>query len=159
MAKTTYRGAVEVSEDIDMDRMLARLPIEFRNKAAQKAIKENVKEVARVYRSTAARGKTGNLKRSITHRVIPYQGKTVWFGLAGTIKPTGNHHHLVELGHKVFRRGPKGDSAKEKNLKPLTGKSRIEGKYDLAKAIDTTRTARDKKVLASLEKSIKEAGG
>ena len=159
MSTIKYRGVVEVSEDIDMDKMLAKLPLEMRNKAAQDAVREDVKFVAKAWRARVGKGKTGNLKKSITHRVVAYQDNRLWFGLAGTIKPTGNHMHLIDLGHKVFARGPIGDSAAKKRISPLTGSATVEGKGDLLKTINATKGTRDKRIMESLAKSIKKVGG
>lgn len=156
---TKKHGVVEISEDIDMDGMLARLPLEMRNKAARKAVKKNVDVVTKAYKARVTIGETGNLKKSIRTIVRDYRQKTIWYGLAGATKPTGNHMHLVEQGHDVFARGPIGDSAKNKNIAPQSGKARVEGKFDLVRAIDTTKTQRDKAVIESLADSIKKAGG
>ena len=158
MKKSQY-GRITISEDVDLDGMLAQLPIELRNKGASKAVRAATKVVSTAYKGRVARGKTGNLKRSIGQRVKTYQGGRVWVGIAGARRPTGNHAHLIELGHKVNRRGTKTDSAKWKRLAPLSGSARVEGKFDLVAAIDTTTSQQDNAVIDSLVESIKEAKG
>jgi len=159
MPKETFRGAVQVTTDVDMDKLLAKLPQDLRRKAARDAVKANVMAVARDYKGRIPRGPTGNLKNSVKWKVIEYRSGTIWYGLAGHIKPTGNHAHLINLGHNVYSRGPKNESLAKREVRPKSGTARVAGKRYLHKAIISTRKKRDKIVVDSLKKSIEKAGG
>lgn len=66
--------------------------------------------------------------------------------------PAGAHQHLVQLGHKVYRRGPKGQSARGKQLPPLSGKAYVQGKSFMQPAIDSTARQVEKFVDTEINK-------
>jgi len=160
------KGVVTISESIDIEGLLEQIPrtledgsVGTREGGMTKGIKAATTIVQVAYKARVPVGKTKNLKRSIITNVKAYQNGKVWFGIAGARHGIGNHMHLLERGHEIRRRGKKGESAKDQNLQPLTGKTKTEGRHDLLKAIDTTQTAQDHAFVGAIVQAIIDAGG
>ena len=159
-------GAVKISESIDIEGLLAQIPRVLQKESVgdrEAALKKGVRAAANIvradYRKRVPKGKTGNLKKSIITKVIPYRDGSLWFGIAGPQWGIGNHAHLIERGHKVYARGPIGNSAHKLNIQPLTGSARTEARNDLLKAVDSTATRQDAAFVNAIVKEIKKAGG
>ena len=131
------------------DKLLARLPVAVRGKAARSATRASARVVANQYRKNLPRtneNKTKHLADLVKVRVVEYEatGRTV--AVAGTEWAGGQHAHLVEEGHDMWLWG-----------RETTAK--VEGKHYMLKAIEQTKPQAEAAFEKRLALEIKKVGG
>lgn len=160
--KTNGNAKVEISTDMDLDKLLAELDMDIQRKTARKAIKAAANIGNKDYKSRVP-VKTGALRDSIKTggKVIVKKLRGFGYqGFVGATYPEGSHAHLIDLGHKVVPRGLKGGpSNRGSNKKPMTGKATVEGKNDLLKTYQSTKIASQNAVIDTIVEAIIKQGG
>jgi hypothetical protein len=73
------------------------------NKHMTTAIKKAAKHVEKVLKANTPKGPTGNLKRAIATRVIPYKNNRNWFSATGYSSSGHNSNKIPDVGER--RRG------------------------------------------------------
>ena len=159
MSKRAERQKAYTKIAFDMDKFagsLERFPFQLRQQAFTTALRKAGNVVKSAAKPNVPVGETGNLKKSITVQVKRYQDDKMFLLLVGPSWPAGAHGYIVEHGHNVFKRGKKGQSLKNKEVPPDSGKAYVEGVKFMAPAIDGTRSQQEKAVLDELEKQFQK---
>lgn len=154
-----------IKESADLDAILAQLPVEMRFRAMKSAMTKAGRVVIRKAKQKVPRGDPADkphlkpLWKTIGQVVKSYKSGAVWVAIVGPKRPGGAHGHLIEGGHKVYARGPKGRSARGQKKPIRSGTSYVPGKEFMAPAVDSTLSAQDQAIRDSLAQSIIKAGG
>jgi len=151
---------VEIDESLDIDSLLAELPIDMRNKSLRKATSRAGRVVMNAYKERVPVGdnrhkpELPSLKSSIDMRIRDYADGRRFVAVVGAKWPDGAHAHLVEDGYRVRARGPAGGGSPG----AFTG-AKIKGKKPLAEAVDTTAKQQERAIIESIVEDIKKRGG
>lgn len=160
MAKVSIN--VSLHEKRDLVKMLDNLTRKIKKQATEEAVDKAAEVVIKAAKRFVPVGdprhKPENkpLKDTIMALSRKYYGGNMIVAFIGPGYPAGAHGHLVEGGHKVYRRGAKGDSARGKKLSPLSGAAQVPGTPFMYKAASTTKRQQDEAVIKTLQKYIKQ---
>jgi hypothetical protein len=156
-------ASIEVKQTAELERIFDRMS------EVQRGVRSGLVKASKLVVSEAKRRvPTGDpkhnpqakpLRDTIGYIIRKYDGGSRQVAVIGPQYPAGAHGHLVEEGHKVYRRGPAGESYRGRNETPLTGKSRTEAKPFLAPAGDTTKGRQEMIVEKAVSQIIIELGG
>ena len=158
-------ATVKVNEKKDLGKLLDQVSSKFKKQALDEAATKASNVVIKAARKYVPVGDPSHepgkkpLRDTIMHLNRKYYDGERVVSFVGPGYPAGAHGHLVEDGHKVYRRGPKGESARGKKLKPFSGSAKVPGKKFMLKAAYTTRGAQDAAVIRTIQKYIKLGGG
>lgn len=159
MSRKTLKGRnVKITESVDFEKLLERLPIELRGKKLLKAVRAGGRVVARAMDKGAPveapnlRNPDGvQLKDTHTVKGIVFKNGSA-LAIVGAEYPIGAHSHLQEDGHEVVvSRGSRAGMA------PLSGSAFVPGKQYMTKAIAATESKVNAAVTGSLERDIAKA--
>ena len=157
-------ATVNITEDIDLESVLEKFPAHMKRTVLSNAVKAAGKIVQKEAMARAPVGDPSHkpqlkpLAKSIGLIIKKYSNDEKFMAIVGPQRPAGAHGHLLEGGHDIFARGPKGVSYKGKKVKPLTGKTRAAARAFMVPAIDATRTAQDVAVIESIDDALIAAG-
>jgi hypothetical protein len=146
---------VQIGESLDFEKLLSRFDVQNRGRVLKNSLNAGGRVVRNEYRRTVSVGDPNHkpdkpsLKESIDQKL--WHKGTFYGVVVGGKWPDGAHAHLVEDGHKVRARGPAGGG----NPGEWTG-ARVEGKQQLAKAIESTKTAAETAVETTLAKEFEK---
>lgn len=157
---------VVITESIDLEKMLAKLPVEVRQKGLTKAVKQGgaivrneAKKRAPVENPDIKNPERPHLKDSIIAVPKKYKGGTIVMVVVGPSRQDAPHGQLLEAGHRVVPRGPAGSRQRGKTDPVKSGLSFVPEKKWFAPAVDVSQQRVDKKVVDAIAESIKKAGG
>lgn len=105
MARTEVKVAVD---DAAIQKALARIAAydsPSLNKRAKKVFLSAAKLLVGPMRRTTPRGRTGNLRRSVTARANRTRGAEIAAATVGPKSRPGYHRHLIILGHRIVTPG------------------------------------------------------
>lgn len=144
------------TEKGDYEKFLKQLPIELRGKTMTQAVRRGAGVVRSKARLLVPIGDPNHkpdnkpLKDTIAVKVMQYQSDKVIVALVGPRRPDGAHGHLVEDGHRVRKRGKKGEGPGD-----FTG-ARVAGKEFLAPAADQTESEQTKAIVDHLRSTAEK---
>lgn len=141
---------IEIRESTDMDKLLAKLPVEVQHKAIPQAIRAGLAPSAKRAKQLAPRGDRSHNPAApplyTTIKVVIRRYSEVTLGLMGATWPEGAHAHLVERGHKLVAWGRETTAT-------------VPGKEFMAPAVDQTQAEGRRALIKKLVDLIKKAGG
>ena len=155
---------VTITEDIDLESVLEKFPNHMKRTVLRDAVKAAAKIVQKAAKARAPVGDPSHkphnkpLAKSIGLIIKRYSNDEKFMAIVGPQRPAGAHGHLLEGGHDIFARGPKGVSYRNEGVKPLTGKTRAAARAFMVPAIDATRKAVDVAVIESIDDALIAAG-
>lgn len=140
----------------NLEKLLREYPIEVRQKVLGQAVRRAGNVVKKRVRANAPVGDPNHkpenkpLRDSFAVKVVRYKNDALAMAIVGAKRPEGAHAHLVEDGHRIRRRGKKGEGPGD-----YTG-AFVPGKEFLAPAADQTKNEQTQAIIDHLVKSVEK---